>query len=153
MSRNGYMIMYAGYPIFWASKLQTEIALSTTEAEYIALSQALREVIPLVTLMEEIHPTFPVNLTQPFYVCKVHEDNQPWIKLANSETFRTKHIALKCHYFKSYYVKQDKKSPLTTVELKIKNWICWLNLSAMNFSFDLDICSMDGNNRRPLPNE
>ena len=45
MSRTGFVIMYANYPIFWASKLQTEIAFSTTEAEYIALSQALREVI------------------------------------------------------------------------------------------------------------
>eukprot|EP00984_Skeletonema_dohrnii_P032799 scaffold27521_cov99-Skeletonema_dohrnii-CCMP3373.AAC.2 len=42
MSRTGY-IMYAGCPIHWVSKLQTEIALSTAEAEYIALSQALRE--------------------------------------------------------------------------------------------------------------
>ena len=41
-SRNGYVIWYAGCPIYWQSKLQTEIALSTAEAEYIALSQALR---------------------------------------------------------------------------------------------------------------
>jgi len=33
-----YVICYAGCPIFWQSKLQTEIALSTAEAEYIALS-------------------------------------------------------------------------------------------------------------------
>jgi hypothetical protein len=30
------------------SKMQTEIALSTTEAEYIALSQAMREVLPII---------------------------------------------------------------------------------------------------------
>ena len=36
-----YVIFYAGCPIFWQSKLQTEIALSTAEAEYIASSQAL----------------------------------------------------------------------------------------------------------------
>jgi hypothetical protein len=40
-SSTGYVIFYAGCPIFWQSKLQTEIALSTAEAEYIALSQAL----------------------------------------------------------------------------------------------------------------
>jgi hypothetical protein len=38
-SRTGYMISFYGCPITWASKLQTQIALSTTEAEYIALSQ------------------------------------------------------------------------------------------------------------------
>ncbi len=46
MSRTGFVITYANYPIYWASHLQTEIALSTAEAEYIAMSSALRKVIP-----------------------------------------------------------------------------------------------------------
>ena len=33
------VIMYSGCPVAWCSKLQSEIALSTTKAEYIALSQ------------------------------------------------------------------------------------------------------------------
>ena len=40
-SRTGYMIMFATCPTLWVSKLQMEIELSTTEVEYIALSQAL----------------------------------------------------------------------------------------------------------------
>jgi hypothetical protein len=52
-SRMGYVITYAGCPMHWSSKMQTEIALSTTEAEYIALSQAMREVLPIIWLMEE----------------------------------------------------------------------------------------------------
>jgi hypothetical protein len=40
-TRTGYIILYAGCPIIWASKLQTEVALSSTEVEYIALSQKL----------------------------------------------------------------------------------------------------------------
>jgi len=44
-SRMGYIITDAGCPMHWSSKIQTEIALSTTEAEYMALSQALREVL------------------------------------------------------------------------------------------------------------
>ncbi len=36
------------------SLLQTEIALSTAKAEYIAMSSALRKVIPLMTLMKEL---------------------------------------------------------------------------------------------------
>jgi hypothetical protein len=53
-SRSGYVIIYAGCPLVWSSKLQTEIALSTTESEYIALSSALREIIPLRRLIEEM---------------------------------------------------------------------------------------------------
>eukprot|EP00957_Ditylum_brightwellii_P027410 2072443-Ditylum_brightwellii.AAC.1 len=43
MSRTGYVIKYANCPIVLMSKLQIEVALSTTESEYIALSQAMRE--------------------------------------------------------------------------------------------------------------
>ena len=51
MSRTGNIILYAGCPIIWCLKLQTEIALSTTESEYIALSQSLIGVIPLTGLL------------------------------------------------------------------------------------------------------
>ena len=37
MLRTGYVITYAGCKLLWCSKLQTEIALSAAEAEYIAL--------------------------------------------------------------------------------------------------------------------
>jgi hypothetical protein len=50
LSRTGYVIRLYGCPLFWVSKLQTEIALSTTKSEYIALSQAMREVIPLMEI-------------------------------------------------------------------------------------------------------
>ena len=49
-SRTGFIIYFAKCPIMWTSKLQTQIALSTTEAEYMALSSALREAIPLMEL-------------------------------------------------------------------------------------------------------
>ena len=41
LSRTGFVIMYAGCPITWGNKLQTEISLSTTESEYIDLSSAI----------------------------------------------------------------------------------------------------------------
>ena len=85
LSRTGYSIMYAGCPIHFVSKLQTEITLSTSEAEYIALSQALREVIPLMNLMEEINSTFPVFLGAPEFICTVHENNQSRIKMAKAD--------------------------------------------------------------------
>ena len=62
-SRTGFIIYYAGCPVYWQSKLQTEIALSTAEAEYISMSQALRETIPLATLMREMSEVFSVVLT------------------------------------------------------------------------------------------
>ena len=109
MSRTGYIIMYANCPIHFVNKLQTEIALSTAEAEYIALSQALREVIPLMTLLKEINKTFSVTPGASDFVCTVHKDNQSCIKMAQSHRFtpRTKHIALKYHQF-SLFVKAKR---------------------------------------------
>jgi hypothetical protein len=75
-SRMGYIFTYAGCPMHWSSKMQTEIALSNTEAEYIALSQAMREVLPIIWLMEEAKKQgIPVMNATPKVHCKVFEDN------------------------------------------------------------------------------
>jgi hypothetical protein len=52
-SQSGWIIFYAGCPVSWASKLQSQVALSTTKAEYIAMSQALHNVIPVMNLLQE----------------------------------------------------------------------------------------------------
>jgi hypothetical protein len=53
-SQSGWIILYAGCLVSWASKLQSQVALSTTEAEYIAMSQSLCDVIPVMNLLQEI---------------------------------------------------------------------------------------------------
>ena len=104
MSHTGYVIKYAGCPILWCSKLQTEIALSTTEAEYIALSQAMREVLPLMRIMKEVSNVIKANASKPEFHCQVFEDNKSCITVASADKFtpRTKHIALKFHHFRSF---------------------------------------------------
>jgi len=115
-SRTGYIIMYAGCPIVWVSKLQTEVALSTTEAEYIALSQAMRDLIPLLGLLEELSPILNLHIDQPDvhwkscgyengnYVADLYEDNKGAYELAKAPKMRprTKHIALKYHHFRQH---------------------------------------------------
>jgi hypothetical protein len=54
LSCTGCIITYCGCPIPWVSKLQTEIALSTTESEYIALFMATRELLPICHLILEL---------------------------------------------------------------------------------------------------
>jgi hypothetical protein len=102
-SRVGYIITYAGYPMHWSSKMQTEIALSTTEAEYITLSQAMREVLPIIKLMEEARQQgIPVLNATLKICCKVFEDNAGAIKIANVPKMRprTKHLNIKYHHFR-----------------------------------------------------
>ena len=104
LSRTGYVIMYCGCPLVWSSKLQTEIALSTTEAEYIALSQSMRELIPLIGMLSEISPVFGVVKRPPDIKCSLFEDNNSCLTLAKAPRMnpRTKYISLKYHHFRSY---------------------------------------------------
>ena len=89
--------------MLWVSKLQTEVALPTTETEYIALSQAMKELLPTRQLLMEVAQALDVNLSEEATTyCKVFEDNQSCIALAKSAKMnpRTKHIAIKYHLFR-----------------------------------------------------
>ncbi len=64
-SRTGFVIMYADCPLILVSKLQSEVAFFTTKVEYMALSQAMRELIPLLGLLQELTPALHLNKDQP----------------------------------------------------------------------------------------
>jgi hypothetical protein len=101
-SCSGWIIYYAGCPIIWASKLQSQVALSTTEAEYIAMSMALRDVLPIMHLVKEMKGQgFPVLCTEPYVYCKVFKDNSGELELARLPKLRphTKHINIAYHHF------------------------------------------------------
>lgn len=106
-SRTGYVICIGGSPIIWSSKLQSEIAMSTMEAEYIAMSTACRELLPLRNLFKEIAGALNVNESdiQSMHTT-VWEDNVGAMTLANLElprmTPRSKHIAVKYHWFRQH---------------------------------------------------
>ena len=57
-----------------------------------------------MTLTEEINKIFPLIISTPNFVCRVHEDNQSCIKMDTGSKFSpiTKHIALKYHHFRSH---------------------------------------------------
>ena len=121
-SRTGFCIFYAGCPILWKSKVQSIIALSTTEAEYIALSSALREVIAIIHLLEELtRYNLPIHRATPKFVCKTFEDNQSCIKIATDHCTRpcSKHFALRLHHFRSYIVNKT----VTIEHIDTKNQI------------------------------
>jgi Reverse transcriptase (RNA-dependent DNA polymerase) len=102
-SRTGFLITYAGCPLLWISKIQTEIALSTTESEYISLSMALREVIPLRRLIAEIQDAgFILPSKKGKILCRAFEDNSGAFEMAKSPKMRprTKHLNIKYHHFR-----------------------------------------------------
>ena len=104
-SRHGYFITYNGVPLLWKSQLQHEIALSTTEAEYTALSYSLREAIPIINLLQEMkNLKFNVSDEIAKIHCKVFEDNSGAIEIAKEDKYRprTKHLNCRLHHFRTY---------------------------------------------------
>ena len=76
-----------------------------TEAEYISLSTALREVIPLMQLLLEfLEHKLVTEKYVPKVYCKAFEDNSGALELAKTPRMRprTKHINTKYHHFRSH---------------------------------------------------
>jgi hypothetical protein len=100
-SRSGSLVKYANCPLLWGSRMQIEIALSSTETEYISLSQSLRDVLPLIRLIDEIHHNgFKYNNQKPVLHCTLFEYNNGALEMANTPKIRprTKHINIKNHH-------------------------------------------------------
>jgi hypothetical protein len=107
-SCSGWVVFYAGCPIIWASKLQSQTALSTTEAEYIAMSMALCEVIPIMDLIQEMKDRhILVICSKPYIYCKVFNNNAGALELARLPKLhpRTKHINVCYHHFHEHVQK------------------------------------------------
>ncbi|MBE0451949.1 MAG: hypothetical protein IBX70_14070, partial [Clostridia bacterium] len=105
-SRTGFVISISGCPIVWTSRLQSDIAGSTMEAEYNALSMAMKDVIPIQTLFSTVGKG--VGLSDDLattFKTTVWEDNMGCLRLARMEpgqyTPRSKHYAVKYHWFRS----------------------------------------------------
>lgn len=94
-STSGHVFMFGDGPVAWGSYKQSCVALSSTESEYVAATEACREIAWLDQLIKDfgLVRKGPVSLL---------EDNQSCLKLTQSEKFlaRTKHIGVKYHYIR-----------------------------------------------------
>ncbi|GJT34377.1 retrotransposon protein, putative, ty1-copia subclass [Tanacetum coccineum] len=93
-SITGYAFLVQGCVVSWKATLQHVVALSTTEAEYMALTEAVKEAIWLRGLLEELG----VELNTVAVNC----DNQGAIHLSRNHVFheRTKHINVRYHFIR-----------------------------------------------------
>ena len=104
-SRTGYVLTLGDCPFLWVSKLQTEIALSTLESEYIALSTSMRDLLPIRRLVDEMRMNMDEEVGNSISITsKVFEDNNGEIVLSESSrlTPRSKHIGVKYHWFREH---------------------------------------------------
>ncbi len=93
-STTGNVFLLGGGAVSWLSKKQSTVALSTAEAEYVALSQAAQECVWLRRLLSDLGmDVSPVMIL---------EDNQGAIAIAKNpvDHSRTKHIDIRYHYIR-----------------------------------------------------
>jgi hypothetical protein len=92
-SISGSILMMCGGPVAWKATVQKSVALSSTEAEYMALSDCVKECIWTQQLLSEL-------VTKPVGAVIVYEDNQGAIALATNNGYhaRTKHIDIRYHF-------------------------------------------------------
>ena len=105
-STTGYVVYAAGGPIAWQSKLQTTIAVSTMEAEYMAAFGAIQELIWTKGVLDELGFIYVGPMI-------LHMDIMSAIALAKNPTHhkRSKHIDIKYHWLREHTYESE------TVEL------------------------------------
>jgi len=91
----GYVFIVSGITVSWISKLQSVVALSTMEAEYVATTKASKEMIWLQRFLDELGKKQKLG--------KLYSDSQSAIHLAKKSTFhsKNKNIHLKYNLIRS----------------------------------------------------
>ncbi|KAI3644715.1 hypothetical protein MP228_010879 [Amoeboaphelidium protococcarum] len=99
-STSGYVFYLCGVPVSWKSSLQPIVALSSVEAEYIALAAAVKEGIWIKQLLYELQ--LQDVAPQLYSVPRLFADNQGSIYLtkASQQHHRTRHIRLRYHFLR-----------------------------------------------------
>ena len=126
-STSGYVFLLGGATISWKSSKQTCVALSTAEAEYVALSAAAQEAVWLQQLTSDL-------LKKRIREITILEDNQSTICLAKNHQVhgRTKHIDIKYHFIRdlvdagriklTYCTSEDMVADMLTKGLRIQQF-------------------------------
>ena len=121
-SRTGFVITLGNIPVVWVSKLQTETALSTAEAELIALSTCMRSLIPLRITLREVCTSLNLSHASKSTISTLWEDNQATRILANSRpprlTPRSRYISAKYWWFQEHLGDEIKIKAILTEEQK-----------------------------------
>lgn len=103
-SFTGHVFFLASSPVSWESKKQPTVALSSTEAEYMALCSASKEIVFLRNLISEMR--FTSLVTKPTIL---YGDNLSAQQLVKNPVFhaRSKHIDIKMHFVRDVYERKE----------------------------------------------
>ena len=93
-------------PIMWTTRRQDVVAMSITEAEYIAMSEGLKDLAWIRQLLQEILPLHD-------WIPTMFTDNEAAQKLSKAQVYhrRTRHILHRFHY-----IRQEMDHQLVTIQ-------------------------------------
>ena len=112
-STTGYVFLLNGGAISWSSRRQQTVAASTTEAEYMAAANAVKEALWVRKLL--------ADLRQPVGTVLIRADNQSAIKLLKNPIFgqRSKHIDVAYHFARERVALQDVEFQYVDTKLMV----------------------------------
>ena len=135
-SCTGFVIALSGCYVLSKSCLQSSIAQSTGEAEYIALSNSLQALLPIRHALSEILNSIRINddfstaIESKFkgtpsisgFQTLVHEDNNSALMLATLQrvTNLTKHYAVKLHWFWSVVNEESNRISVIKIDTHVQ---------------------------------
>lgn len=96
-STTGYLVYMAGSPVVWKAQRQKAVTLSSTEAEYYALTAVAKELAWMQHFLSEVGYNGP-----DLHPMTIHGDNQGSLSLAENPQYhqKTKHIEVQYHYIR-----------------------------------------------------
>jgi hypothetical protein len=113
-SRSGYLSILSGAAVTWASKKQSVVAQSSTEAEYYALAEAVKESIWIKNLLSELN----ILVSEPIII---NQDNQSTMAIATNpiQHQRVKHMDVRVHFIREHIEKKGIALVYCPTELMI----------------------------------
>lgn len=127
-STSGYVFMLAGGAVSWSSKKQSIVALSTTEAEYIAAVSCATQGVWMARVLDKIGESLEECIT-------IKCDNSSTIQLSKNPIHhgRSKHIEVRFHYLREltgegkvkliHCGTQDQLADIMTKPLKLETFV------------------------------
>jgi hypothetical protein len=113
-SNSGYIIQLNGGTISWSCRKQDIVTLSTTEAEYVAMTEAVKEALWVRSAMKELCDQGNGPLT-------VFCDNQSAIAMTDKQNFsnKTKHVDVKFHFVRDMVKKEELELKYIATDVNI----------------------------------
>jgi len=117
-SRSGGCVLIRGAVIDWASKKQSMVALSSTEAEYYSVSQVTQSVLHFRKILQDMS----IEVNGP---TTIYEDNKSCIAIAYKPKHhgRTKHFDIKAHFIRDHVEKGDVEIIYCPTELMVADML------------------------------